>query len=586
MKIVLILLLTVTTLLFSQNKKEDEWLTKFEKSNYLETDRYDETIKYFQKLADYSEFAKLVTIGISPQGRELKCLIVSKDKIFIPSEAKKNKKAIILINNGIHSGEIEGKDASMLMLREMLVTKTKKSLPDNVVLLIIPVFNLDGYERFSKYNRINQNGPKEMGWRVTAQNYNLNRDFAKADTPEMKSLLRLYKEWLPDIFIDTHTTDGADYQYTITYGITRHQEIPPKTRKLVNSKLIPYFEHDVEKAGYLIMPYVGFIDRDYRNGIRDWVSTPRFSHSYAAAQNRIGILIETHMLKPYRERVFSTKVMLESIISFTNKNYSEIIKCSKTADEYVIKNYFHDHKAYPIKFDITEKSRIFNYKGIKYELFDSKISGSKIKRFTGEKYNIDIPYFNETKIVDSVYFPKAYVIPQEWKLLVDIMQLHGIEIKKIDSRTKYIVEKYKFENVKFATQPYESHFIPQFNYTLNLDTVIVNKGDYLIPTNQRSLGIIAYLLEPKSRESFVKWGIMNIIFERKEYFEDYSMEPIAQKMYDSSKKLKDEFDKKLNEDEKFKKNPRERLNFFYKHSPYYDKQYNSYPILRVIKKVK
>ncbi len=584
MKNTILIILFGISILYGQKESENNWLTKFEKSNFLETSKYDETIKYFQRLADYSDFAELKTIGLSPQGRELKCLIVSKNKFFTPTAAKQhNNKVTILINNGIHSGEIEGKDASMLLLREILVTKTKESLLDNVVLLVIPVFNLDGHERFSKYNRINQNGPKEMGWRVTAQNFNLNRDFAKADTPEMKSLLKLYSKWLPDIFIDTHTTDGADYQYTITYGITSHQEVPPQTRSLVNKELIPFFEHKVKQAGYLIMPYVGFINGDYKNGIRDWVSTPRFSHCYAGAQNRIGILIETHMLKPYKDRVFATKAMLESIIEYSNKNYKKIIDCSTNADRYTIQKYSTEHKPYPLKIDITNKSKKFLYKGIKYKLVYSNITGSKIRKFTDEKYSIEVPYFNETKIVDSVYLPKAYIIPQEWKALVDILLLHGIKFNKPEEKKKYIVEKYKFKNVHFPPNSYESHFIPQYDFEKIIDTVEVNKGDYYIPTKQRSLGMIAYLLEPKSIESFVKWGLMNIIFERKEYFEDYSMEPIAERMYKKNKFLRKEFNNLVKNDSAFASNPKRRLNYFYERSPYYDKKYNVYPILRVIK---
>ncbi len=276
-----IIVFLLTTYLFAQTKENINWQTTFEKSNYLSTSKYDETIEYFKRIADYSKYAELKTIGISPQCRELKCLIVSKKKTFTSAKVKSNNDAVILINNGIHSGEIEGKDASMLLLREMLIDKTKENIFDNVTLLFVPVFNVDGHERSSPYNRINQNGPTNMGWRTTAQNFNLNRDFAKEETPEMKALLKLYSEWLPDIFIDTHTTDGADYQYTITYGITKHQDVPPATQKLVNTKLIPHFEKDVNDAGFLIMPYVGFVKGDYKNGIRDWVSTLRFSHSYA-----------------------------------------------------------------------------------------------------------------------------------------------------------------------------------------------------------------------------------------------------------------------------------------------------------------
>jgi len=578
----ILMILLVATYSFAQSKEEISWETKFEKSNYFSTSNYNETIEYFNKIADNSEFAELKTIGISPQGRELKCLIVSRNKNFTPQETKENNNAVILINNGIHSGEIEGKDASMLLLREMLIEKTKEKIFDNVTLLIVPVFNVDGHERSSPYNRINQNGPTNMGWRTTAQNFNLNRDFAKAETPEMKALLKLYSEWLPDIFIDTHTTDGADYQYIITYGITNHQDVPPSTHEFVNTKLIPRFEKDVNDTGYLIMPYVGFIKGDYKNGIRDWVSTPRYSHSYAGAQNRIGVLIETHMIKPYKDRVYSTKAMLESIIRFGSENYKELNKISQDADKFMIDKFYTNHKPYPINYNITDDSTMFNYMGLEYDLYNSKISGSKIKKFTNRKNEINVPYFNKVKIVDSVSLPEAYLIPNEWKSLVSILELHGVKTQQLDKAKKYIVEKYKFSNVKFASFPYESHFIPQFDYSVIKDTLLVNNGDYIVFTNQRSLGMIAYLLEPKSRESFVKWGMMNIIFERKEYFENYSMEPIAQRMYDESKILRDEFNKELIDNKEFANNPRERLNFFYKKSPYYDQNHNIYPILRIV----
>jgi len=576
-----VLLLLFYSILFGQKILPDEWNTKFEKSNYLSTSNYDETVKYFQKIADDSEFADFETIGISPQGREMKCLVVSRDKIFIPAEAKISDKAIIMINNGIHSGEIEGKDACMLMLREMLITGNSKAILDNVILVIIPVFNLDGHERRSPYNRVNQNGPREMGWRTTAQNLNLNRDFTKADSPEMKTLLKLFREWLPDIFIDTHTTDGADYQYTITYGITKHQDVPPQTRDLVNNELIPYFENDVEKEGYLIAPYVGFIDGDYKNGIRDWVSGPRFSHGYAAAQNRIGLLIETHMLKPYKDRVFSTKMLLESVINFSNNYHKRLRTISKNADQFCIDNYIVNKNPYPIDYTISNDSVNFVFRGYKREMVNSKIAGKEIVRYTNKKMNLDIPYFNKAKISDSVYLPYAYIIPQEWSSLVDILKLHGIEVNKISESQKVIVEKYKFKNVEFAKWPYEGRISPKYDYDIINDTLLTTVGDYIIFTNQRSLGMITYLLEPKSNDSFVNWGFMNVIFERKEYFEEYSMEPIAQQLYNNSELLRKEFNSLVESDSTFADSSKARLNFFYEHSPYYDSKHNLYPIMRV-----
>jgi murein tripeptide amidase MpaA len=564
---------------------QTNWSTEFEKSKYVSTSNYKETMLYFEKLAEHSEFAMLNTFGISPQGRELKYMIISKDKIFDHAEAKRSDKAVILINNGIHSGEIEGKDASMLMLREMLITKESEHLLENVILLIIPIFNVDGHERSSSFNRINQNGPAEMGWRTTAQNLNLNRDFVKADAPEMKAFLKLFMNWLPDIFIDIHTTDGADYQYTITYDISRYPDVPPYTRHLVINEIIPQIETDVYDSGYLISPFVGFVDGDYNNGIKDWIASPRFSNGYAAAQNRIGLLVETHMLKPYKDRVFSTKVLMESVIRFSSFNHSKLKEAAERADNYVIDWYSSTKKAVPVKFDFIYGGINFNFKG--FERFEkpSIITGNSIHLYSDKPVEKLVPYYNKPVVTDSVFLPKAYYIPKEWSGLLDIISIHGIEYSRIEEQFPIKVERIKFKDVKLSNKSYEGRQIPDFEYLSFQDSITAEAGDYLVFTDQRNAVLIANLFEPKSNDSFVKWGFMNIIFERKEYFEDYSMEPIAHKMYSENKLLREEFNEKLISDSAFAANSWQRLNFFYERSPYYDIKHNIYPILKVLKKI-
>jgi len=575
-------LFLISISLSAQSNRFEEWTTRFEKSNYLETETYAETMDYFKRLSDNSKIAKFIKIGTSPQGRDIMCLIVSKDKEFNPKSAKKSGKAIILIQNGIHSGEIEGKDASMLLLREILIEKKYPGILDNVVLLVIPIFSVDAHERRSSFNRINQNGPKEMGWRTTAQNLNLNRDYTKADTPEMKSVLKLFSDWLPDIYIDTHTTDGADYQYTITYDISTYHNIPPKTRSWIKNVFKPFINSKVEKDGFLIAPYAGFINRkDVAKGIRGWVSGPRFSHGYAAIQNRPGLLIETHMLKPYKNRVFATLSLLKAVINIVNKDYKNLVSLNKQADKYVVKHFYDKHFAFPLAFKMNDKFEYFNFKGIKSVQDSSWITGSNVTRYTGEKETFRVPYYHQDKVVDSVYLPEAYIIPKEWSKIIPIMQLHGIKADTLRSDKKFNIEVYKFKDVKFPNHPYEGHFSPTFKYDVIKKTKIYSAGTFIIKTNQRTLGVIANLLEPKGRDSFVKWGLFNAIFERKEYFEEYSMEPIAEKMAKENPSLKKEFLAKLKTDEKFKKNPRERLNFFYKRSPYYDNHYLVYPVARV-----
>lgn len=579
-KLFLLFVLSFTTI-FPQ-KISEEWKTFFEKSNFLSTPNYVVTIEYFQKLAKHSPYAKLITFGKSPQGRSLYCLIVSKDKAFTPASAKKTGKPILMIQNGIHAGEIEGKDASMLLLREILVTKEKQNLLDKIILLVIPVFNVDGHERISRYNRINQNGPKEMGWRTTAQNLNLNRDYTKADAPEMKSFLKLFNSWLPDFFIDTHTTDGRDFQYPVTYGIEKNGNVPPMTRRWIRNDYIPNMEKETEASGFKILPYVGFKDNDLHKGLVDWVSDPRFSHGYAAIQNRPGLLIETHMLKPYKERVFATKAVITATMDVIADENRKLVELNKEADKFVVDTYSSGKKAFPLTFQMDEKNSKKVYKGIESEMVDSWVTGKKIIHYTGKPFDIEVPYYAEAVPKDSVYAPKGYLIPAEFENVVEIMKLHGIKIETIKKEKSFSVEKYKFKNVKFGSFPFEGRFQPQYEFDKLNETVTVPAGTFYVSVNQRTVGVILHLIEPSGTDSFVKWGFFNPIFERKEYFEDYSMEPIARKMAEENPKLKEEFLKKVESDEKFKNSARQRLDFFYQRSPYADSQLNVYSIMRVV----
>lgn len=584
--LILLFFLYVSFEFYAQNSKVDKkWLTYFEKSNYLETPDYEQTIEYFKNLEINSEFCKLIKFGETPQNRELYVLAVSLDKKFSSTDFRNSNKPTILIMNGIHAGEINGKDASMILLREILISKEQKNLIKNVNLLIIPVFNVDGHERKSLYNRINQIGPKEMGWRTTAQNYNLNRDFLKADAPEMRAFLKLFSDYLPEVFIDVHATDGADFQYHTTITAEKNQNVTNVVAEWTREKFLPHIFKHVEEKGFLISPFAGFINDDPKNGLRDWVASPRFSNGYAAAQNRIGLLIESHVRKTYKERVFSTKAVLESAIELINDNSLEVKNLIKQSDEEAIQKYFIKKKSFPISFKLNDKYDEIDFKGFEYELKQSNIGGSKIKVFTQNKFNKVVPYYNYAEISQAVELPNAYLIPQEYFYFAEILKMHGVNVQKIQHNQKWESIKVKFKNISFANFPFESHFIPKYEIEESHDTIEIKKGDYFVDCNQRTVGIIAYLLEPLSNESFVKWGMMNEIFEQKEYFEDYAMEPIAEEMYMNNLELKQEFENKVASDSSFAKNSYERLNFFYKKSKYYDTHLNLYPICKLIKKI-
>ena len=563
-----------------QKNISNYWLTLFEKSNQQESPDYENTLKYFQKFVDKTPYVKIKTIGITPQGRELKVIIVSKDKAFTPELAKKTGKAIVLIQNGIHPGEIEGKDACMLLLREILITKEKEHLLDNTILLIIPVLNVDGHERLSPFNRPNQNGPKQMGWRTNALNLNLNRDYLKADTPEIRSFLKLFNEWLPDFMIDNHTTNGADYQYHVTYGIETQQNIDKGLVHWIEKDYLPHLIERVELDGFIVGPYMEFKAGTIESGILDLPAPPRLSHGYCARQNRVCLLVETHSLKPFANRVYSTKSMMEHTISIINENHEKLVSLNHHADKHTIKYYLADKKKFPLVLVGNGKFDKFLFKGFEWYDEHSEISGYTVRKYTNKPIEIEIPVFNKANSLKKIIVPNAYIIPSQFTDIIEVIKAHHIKVDVLSEAKRIKVEKYRFKNVKFASYPYEGRQMPSFNVESYTELCDIPAGSIIIKTDQRQLRIIVNLLEPEAPDSFVNWGFFNAFFERKEYAEAYVMEPYAKQMIKEDPQLKSEFYKRLNDNEGFRNNAGERLDFFYKRSPFYDKVEKVYPILR------
>lgn len=582
LRLVFLFLVTSLNILSAQQKIKPGWETEFEKSGYTRTQRYKETMEYFRKIEKASPYVRIIPFGKSPQGRDLYVVIISKDKAFTPGKAKKTGKPVFVINNGIHSGEIEGKDATMLLLREILITKEQQQLLDKITLLVIPVFSVDGHERFSANNRINQNGPVEMGWRTTAQNLNLNRDWVKADAPEMQAMLKLMTAWLPDYFIDCHTTDGADFQYAANYGLEKFQNMYQSSAAEITANLVPYLTKRCEEKGFYIAPYVGFKDGDFTKGITDWPGSPRFSTGYFAAQNRIALLIETHMLKPYKTRVFATKALLEASLEYVANNATKLINLNKIADEQSMRDFCISGKYFPLQFAMNKTtSSSFFWRGYKHVTDSSIVSGGKKIVYTEEKSEAAVPYYNEATVTDSVQVPFAYIIPAEYAELANRLKLHGVHVRTTTREQKLTVSRYHFKEVKFNNSPYEGRHPVTASYTVSSDTIVVPAGCFIVETRQRTVRLIVTALEPKSPDSFVRWGFMNAIFEQKEYFEDYVMEKVALEMLDKDKVLTAEFYEKVKTDSVFAGNQGKRLNYFYERSPYYDKNLNLYPIFRV-----
>lgn len=578
----LLICLSISHGLISQS---NSWITFYEQSEKKATPGYAETMDFLQRLDQESDLLNLQSFGTSPQQRDLVYAIYDRDGLSDPVEIRKKGRVIMLVEACIHAGESEGKDAILLLLRDLIIHKENETLFSNVSVLFIPIFNIDGHERFGKFGRINQNGPKEMGWRTTAQNLNLNRDFLKADAPEMKAWLQLYNHWQPEFFIDTHTTDGADYQYVITYGLETSGNMDASLSKWQNEVFLPFITNKMDNKNMPIFPYVYFRNwHDPRSGLLSGVAGPMFSQGYTAIRNRPGLLVETHMLKPYDQRVESTKEIILASIQLLNKEHKQLKFLIDEADAYTISEEFRS-KPFPTKFTVDmNDSIITTFKGFDYEVDRSDLTGGEWFIYDNKKpINMQLPMFDHCKPTTFVNLPEAYIIPVEWYDIIERLRYHGVKMKTIDKETEMDVEIYKFTKVDWRDEPYEGRsIIKNMTFETKKTKILFPKGSMIVSMNQPLAKVIAHLLEPYGNGSLVEWGFFNQIFEQKEYAESYVMEPLARKMLDSIPGLRTEYELKKQSDSVFAKDSWEQLNWFYSKTPWWDQKYMVYPIGRII----
>ncbi|MDP2424494.1 MAG: M14 family metallopeptidase [Bacteroidales bacterium] len=557
--------------------------TWYESSGYLETPRYDETVRYCRQLAEASPIIHYTSYGMTPQGREISLLIASKDSKFTPQMAQNSGKAILLIQACIHPGEPDGKDAGLMLLRDMAIKHQHEELLDHVTILFIPIVNPDGHERFGPYSRINQNGPKEMGWRATAQNYNLNRDHVKADAPEMRAWLRLFNEWIPDFFIDIHTTDGADYQYTLTYSLETFGNMDKPLTQWQLEVYEPYIQTTMTEAGFPIFQYVQFRNwHDPRSGMRSGVAPPMYSQGYTSTRNRPGMLIETHMLKDYKTRVSATYNMLIHTLELLNKEYKTLKTLVRNADQHTTLPEFRK-EPYPLGWRIsTTDSVMVNFLGVEYDIRQSDLTGGPWFVYKPDRPNTyNLPWFNNNIPTSTALLPEAYIIPVEWSTVIERMAAHGVQMHRLSSPLELDVESYRFSNTKWRPTPYEGHHTVTFDQEEITQVRHYMPGSVIIDMNQPAAGLIAHMLEPKSNDSFLYWGFFNAIFEQKEYAETYVMEPLAREMMTQNPELRREFEAHKAANPVYARNQFAILNWFYSRTPYWDRSKDVYPVGKI-----
>lgn len=567
--------------------------TFYERSGGTKTPRYEETIDYCKKLADTSSMVYLSWFGTSPQGRPLPYMVVDKDGFIDPQTIKSAGRIILMIEACIHPGESEGKDAGLMLIRDLIAHRTSHiahrtsditHLLDHISILFIPIFNVDGHERFGPYNRINQNGPEEMGWRVTATNLNLNRDFLKADAPEMQAWLKFFNRWKPDFFIDIHTTDGADYQYVITYMMETLGNMDPGLTAWCDTLFLPTWKQMLEEAGYPVFPYVEFRRwHDPKSGLVRDVAPPMLSQGYVALRNRPGLLIETHMLKPYKQRVEATYACLLDAIEILNHEYQTLRRLNQKADSLVTTGQFLD-LPFTLQYRISRSdSTLVPFRGVEYFPVQSDITnGTWFQYQSDQPVVFEIPLFDKAIPKKTVSWPEAYIIPPQWHEVIMRLRLHGIEMKPLKQDSSIMVTSYRFKDPSWRFYPYEGrHPLTGYEYESFTETITFPEGSVIVTTSQPSARVIAHLLEPDGDGSLLYWGFFDPIFEQKEYFEFYVMEPMAKKMLEDDPELRKAFEQKMASDSAFAKSQWQILNWFLERTPYADTRKMVYPVARI-----
>ena len=562
-----------------------DWVTPAERSDFRTTPSYADTLAYLERLQKAAPGQiRLETYGVSPQGRPMVAAIANRNGTFTPDAARAAKSPIVLVQTGIHPGEIEGKDAGLMLLRNFAVTGQLPHLLDHAVLVFIPVFSVDGHENASPYNRINQNGPNSMGFRGQSQHLNLNRDYVKADTAEMRAWLKLWQRWRPDLLIDVHTTDGADFQYDLTWYLEDPHKLDAGVsgwQQQAMASVIPAYE----KRGHLASMYLEFKDgADPRQGLVNFGSGPRFSTGYAALQNRPGLLIETHMLKPYAQRVRAVYDLVALMLNYAARNAASLLEINARADAATIARASAPSVRVALTFKPDPVSQPFSLKGYAFTQTPSEISGTTWIQYDQAKPETYlIPNWNGLLPDTMITLPAAYAVPAQWTDVIARLDAHGIIYRRLDCATTVAAMGYQLDDPNWSNQPFEGHLmLREMRARLLPRQETLPAGSVVVPLDQPSANVAIELLEPDAPDSLLRWGMLDSIFETKEYGEPRVLEKLARDMLAKDAALKAEFERRLGSDAAFAANPQARLNFFFQRSPWFAAQaVGAYPVLRL-----
>ncbi|MCW3122588.1 MAG: hypothetical protein JWQ38_2080 [Flavipsychrobacter sp.] len=551
--------------------------TPFERSKGKQTATYEEMMAFYKKLATTSKSINMIDMGITDIGYPLRAVLYTRDGKFNKEDWKKDNRLIILVNNDIHPGEPDGVDASMMLLRD--ATTGKINVPANIVLAVIPMYNLGGALNRNSTSRANQDGPESYGFRGNSRNLDLNRDFTKCDAAETFAFEETFARLNPDIFIDNHVSDGADYQHIMTLLASQHDKLGGECGNYMYHTLTPLIYKDMKAKGYDLVPYVNDFSNTPEHGWRAYYESPRYSSGYAALFSTFAYVPETHMLKPFKDRVKATYTLMESFIKIGSEHATEI-KQARANDRKLLMT----KKAFALdwKVDTTVCDSVL-FKGYESGYKESKVSGLPRLYYDHSKpFTRNVPFYDHFMPANVVTAPQAYIIPKTWVPIITCLRSSGVHIVRLEEDTTLSVTAYHIDNYETTPRPYEKHYLHK-NIQVTPSTVSLHftQGDYLVWLDQPAKRYLIETLEPTAPDGFLAWNFFDGILQQKEYFSDYVFEDVAAQILEKDAALKTQLQEKRTQDPEFAKSAAAQLDFVYRHSKYFEQSVNRYPVYRV-----
>lgn len=556
--------------------------TPFERGDGWDTATYKDGMKYYAELAATSQQVTIHSMGKTDSGYPLRVVLITNQNHIALEEVSNDPRTVLLINNAIHPGESDGVDASMAFARDLVCNrKAYDKLLQEVIVAIIPFYNIGGALNRNSGTRANQNGPREYGFRGNGRNYDLNRDFLKCDTRNAQSFAEIFQLLDPDFFIDTHVSNGADYQHVMTTSQSQKDKLGLSVGQYMHTKFEPMLFQAMQTAGYPTIPYVNSGGTPPENGYDQFLETPRYSTGYAGLFHTMGYMTETHMLKPYPQRVAATRAFFDASLTLLAQE-GKTIQLLRQND----RDTYRRQKSAPIVWEVDRNhpSRL-EFHGYEASQVPSTVTGGTRLFYDREKPFVrNIPYFNQYRVTRSVTLPAGYLIPREWHTVIDLMETNSIVMRVIDTPVTIPAETYRIDRVKSRTAPYEGHF---FHDTVELTTekgpIDLREGDVIVPIDQDRARYIVEALEPEAMDSLFRWNRFDSILQQKEYFSPYVFEKTAEKLLADDQALREEFKARKQSDPVFSSDRRAQLTFLYQRSDNYEQSHRKYPIARLLR---